>query len=853
MLEDLIGEYVLNISKENLKLAALSGKIKLDNIELDGDYIGSHVIGALGLQGFGVLSCYAKSLQIHVPWKNLDEPTSLEIHGMHLVCVPLLPTTATRVYYGGGISGGSSASQSTFHDGTPRCSLRTRAKRSAIARFERKFFSGRIPGEGPEIEKEEGDNRTLNYNGRRQQWSLSVSGDENLFTSTAEADLMSDLPINGSVKSEHSGAPSTASKQTLKEKITSKIYQNLISSINDVHIRFEVPEGALDMSLTGRRDDKTNKKSNTSHDSLAVSDQNAFAFGLVLQRLSVQNVVDDVDKIKSARLGDKSCKTIEIRNLSIYWDDGPSFLLTESDSVKGLFTVPIHKLQKRIAEVMKQMSVRQDPGEDTVQKLNSLNSPIRKPFARKHSKSDRLRAHEYICTNSTLTIQTEYTTEMSGNSSYFVDIFPSRNDIDVTSRQFRQYQLLKNAILSQQRFDTMLHGRPKKSPLEDPRSWWRYAILCVQHRPNSRPWGDVQQIVRCRKKYIDLVVKNLESETEQTGFHGGLSSAESQALLELENLLPIETLLAFHLLALRRVLDRRSVHKDAAASAKFAGPRKQKSSSLRRLWKSVSGSKNTWRPLDDVEFDPKTVPVFPSSLTSNRQSGILQPRETVRFGESCAVNEPHLEPISETKYHLRQSELRISLLDSIDQKRLVTVNVALKGNSLSSGEYNEKYTCDIMQFDVYDFVTNGALFKRKVLTVEGVPTTIAPNEDEIRPAIWAAPVPVRDSSSVSSVENLQFNRIHCNEENLPTGVVCRLTALADENDISLSLVAHPATIVWNNICANAVAEFFHTSTPGKNTNAGLRSAKLSIFGMRSLTEVVDLTSCQMYRYNFSIN
>ena len=42
MLEDLIGEYVLNISKENLKLAALKGRIKLDNVELDGDYIGSH-------------------------------------------------------------------------------------------------------------------------------------------------------------------------------------------------------------------------------------------------------------------------------------------------------------------------------------------------------------------------------------------------------------------------------------------------------------------------------------------------------------------------------------------------------------------------------------------------------------------------------------------------------------------------------------------------------------------------------------------------------------------------------------------------------------------------------------------
>ena len=138
------------------------------------------------------------------------------------------------------------------------------------------------------------------------------------------------------------------------------------------------------------------------------------------------------------------------------------------------------------------------------------------------------------------------------------------------------------------RLNPMLHGRPKSSPLEDPKAWWRYAILCVQHRPNSRPWGDVQQIVQCREKYIDLVVKNLESETEQTGFHGGLSSSESQALLEMENMLPIETLLAFHLLALRRVFDHRCSHKKATASTEINGRRKKKkSNSFRRLWKSI--------------------------------------------------------------------------------------------------------------------------------------------------------------------------------------------------------------------------------------------------------------------------
>lgn len=65
VLEDLIGEYVVNISKDKIKLAALKGKIKLEDVELDGDFIGSHVLGAVGLQGFGVLSCSAKARKLN--------------------------------------------------------------------------------------------------------------------------------------------------------------------------------------------------------------------------------------------------------------------------------------------------------------------------------------------------------------------------------------------------------------------------------------------------------------------------------------------------------------------------------------------------------------------------------------------------------------------------------------------------------------------------------------------------------------------------------------------------------------------------------------------------------------------
>ena len=77
--------------------------------------------------------------------------------------------------------------------------------------------------------------------------------------------------------------------------------------------------------------------------------------------------------------------------------------------------------------------------------------------------------------------------------------------------------------------------------------------LLVLHRPNSQPWTDVSQIVRWRDRYIDLVVKRLLNPEIGSGFRGGLSNLEGAELLVVEDLLPIEALQAFHLLALRTV------------------------------------------------------------------------------------------------------------------------------------------------------------------------------------------------------------------------------------------------------------------------------------------------------------
>ncbi len=50
-MEEFLGEYIINISKENLQVAVIRGKVKIDNVQLDGDLIGRQVLGSVGLSG----------------------------------------------------------------------------------------------------------------------------------------------------------------------------------------------------------------------------------------------------------------------------------------------------------------------------------------------------------------------------------------------------------------------------------------------------------------------------------------------------------------------------------------------------------------------------------------------------------------------------------------------------------------------------------------------------------------------------------------------------------------------------------------------------------------------------------
>lgn len=272
-LEEVFGEYVLNFSKENMRIAALRGKLKLENVQLDGEVLGSMMLGAVGLEGFGILSCSAESVKISVPWSNLErEPTKFEVKGIHLVCVPLMPSTAHKLYGGG-----------TQTD--PRCTLRTRAKRLTLSRLERLFWNGQITGEGPVLKRveravrgvEKDQRRKKDVRRRRNSGPMSSDDEEHAAADGKDVEHVLENIVGSDDLPEL--------PRDWKVKLREKMLRNLVASMENVHIRCEVDEGGLEFVPKPLRPSSPNISK--------PAEERAFAFGFTIEKVVVRTANED--------------------------------------------------------------------------------------------------------------------------------------------------------------------------------------------------------------------------------------------------------------------------------------------------------------------------------------------------------------------------------------------------------------------------------------------------------------------------------------------------------------------------------------------------------------------------------
>ena len=607
IMEEVLGEYITNIPPSSLSVFLLRGKIKLENVQLDGDLIGSHVLSTMGLSGFAVLSCTAKTLRGSIPWGKLEkEPTVMELSGVQLVCVPLLPSNATRVFGAG-----------TKHD--PRCTLRTRVKRSALARFERNFFGWRIPGEGPKKPSNDGTERSRKRRRRRRNndggesvksnmnWDEQSQGGS-VFTMDMK-DESSVVSNSASVNTANGGGGQSAEKEisdgqrnVWRQKMVAKLLKNIQITFKDIHVRCEVGENALDVSQHGggfksqspgvptSNNRNTTKATSTSNENgngnhLNGADNRSFAFGMNVDSIlfksanshwqtgkNVDWAIDEQEQKrhpKSSANGngngngnemrgpEKRNYILEIANIAMYWDDSPPLLLSESHVFQfSNHQLSEHKVLTIVRKAMEKLKDHQDPGpiiRHMLETGESKSAPSTRTTQIKKiaDKSIPSLDHVPLLQKTSMEVRLEMTITPDNHMANIcsAEIVPCRIDLSFSPEQLRQRRLLEYAMIGQQRLDTMLHQRPVRRPTEDPRGWWRYVISCVVTCPNRRPWRDVKTIVAKRAEYVGLV--------EKKHLKKGLNEAESKILLGLEDVLPIETLLAFHLIALRNVVQKR--------------------------------------------------------------------------------------------------------------------------------------------------------------------------------------------------------------------------------------------------------------------------------------------------------
>ncbi|KAL3925552.1 MAG: hypothetical protein SGILL_000326 [Bacillariaceae sp.] len=872
-------------------MAALRGKIKLENVQLDGDVLGSHILGSIGLSGFGILSCWAKSVVITIPLKNLEkETTKIEMTGCHLLCLPLLPATAHQAFGAG-------------NNLDPRCTLRTRAKRAKLVRFEKNFLQGRIPGEGPvarkilravrEVEKDQkkrkkqqsksksgnnslvgstattasttsswtGDGASLNYGSVTTDSvrDMSTSEFDSVFFDDSDDSLSIDDELdrvaaqqrtNLGRDGEEKSSKDSFNTDTLKDsdlpqiprdwkvKLREKVMRNMEATMRDIHVRCEVFEGGLDFCHPDYRNPNRPRKSTTQKKQY---DQRAFAFGGTLDSFTMRTANEKWE----IGCHEKSKKTMENdhlgpnpynarhnkihtwANLSIYWDDDPAFLISDSELVRTPGQkINSEKFHSKIGAAMAAIGPKQDPGEkireSLVLDLKAYRQAKKKNANTKNDDDDvaENRPHQYIVTDHKFQARQKMSDRtIPGPISCQVEFLPLNWDFQFRPHQFVQYQKLKSAMLSQQRFDTMLRQRPTESPIENPREWWRYAFGCVTTRPNSRPWSDVVKIARSRDRYISLVVKRLKKGSGGSGFHRGLSDEESTELLQLEDLLPMEALLSFHLLALRRFVQNES---DASKGEKQRGKEKQSieasstprgrvlgRGSLTRIFKPRSRS----RPKRQTESNPMVVEKPPTAPQSLPLQSARRPTESLNEGGETSLTLLEAMTVRLGKkvwyihWKLFHATFTITLLSASDQE-IVKLKSEMSGTIKYFGRGKMDYFFDVSRFEAVDCQTNRNE-KGTILALHPTYSQTSPISDQ--------DFDHQDDDSTDLSADLALTHSFTGGEVKqassfldlpPAGVVCRVAASREKGTTKLSLSAHPATLMWTRQCFDAVAEFF---------------------------------------------
>ena len=424
-----------------------------------------------------------------------------------------------------------------------------------------------------------------------------------------------------------------------------------------------------------------------------------------------------------------------------------------------------------------------------------------------------MKPHFYVCENLDAEVRVRTSDRvMPGPISCSADVLPFHFAFHIRPSQYLQYQKLKAAVKSQQRFDTMPRQRPFDRPLDNSRAWWRYAILCVTSRPNARPWQDIKRIVSCRSRYIELVVKKNSDRGNGVGYHAGLSPKQSDELLLMEDSLPIEALLAFHLVALRRVHTVQTRQSNPRGSINADG--RPGTSRFRMLRPTAGpGKSKLSSPSSAVNCDATAIcsstPPSQSQGVADSESAISQmsllEAMTLRLGKKVWF----------VDWKLRDATVSFLLRRRPADTPMIQFVLRASGNLKSYGQGKRDFRFEVSQCDIlhrtekvlFFGYANSSVVLEEDLRINDSDGTYDMSEsiDSVdSAAITAVQLPVATKTLRGPDLLTPSKYLDLPEE----GTACRIIAGKDHETFKLSISAHPATLVWTTSLSDSVSEFF---------------------------------------------
>jgi hypothetical protein len=322
---------------------------------------------------------------------------------------------------------------------------------------------------------------------------------------------------------------------------------------------------------------------------------------------------------------------------------------------------------------------------------------------------------------------------------------------------------------------------------------------------------------------MELISKKSLKPNRSHGFHAGLSEAESAELLELESLLPLEALLAFHLLALRKVYWLQKKDSDPGIS-------KEKSLSAKSLspFRLLRQRNSRQEKKENIN---KTVSSLRSSDTGERlqqsfKGFSLFDAMTLRLGKKMWF----------VDWRLHDMTVNIAIHDTMHREHSLRLVIRTSGRSRVFGLGNRDFFFDINQCDL-SHGEDKILFTR---FRDGFEEKEEEDLDEFLES--EGRLSTLSFCDKSQGAGLDLSTSADFLELPPVGTLCRIAAGRTKDLLKVSVSAHPLTLLWTSSLFDSISEFMGRSDTGlkieltehiKNATPLARKAQLAFLSPAS--------------------